>query len=343
MNEQISKNIKILNFIMTLFLVCYHIRLGSVGSAIASFSDFNSILNTEVNYLVRQMGSFVMSYFFAVSGFLLFYNLSHKNYYDKIKRRFFSLMIPYISWQVISVLLIFLCSGRVYTISDFFIRTFGMARFPLNGPLWYIYAIFIMALFSPILLLIFKNKNIGCIIMLCIIIVTQKAVYEHFPLVSDAFNYGFISNIVDYLPSYLMGAFCGKFINDIKLMGIARYMLLVSFVCFLTVRVGYSFGNFIIRLMPLALLFLFPFTEKLKDKKIYHLSFLIYAMHQPFLKYFANDILYLLRKIDMPTSLFNIIGRGTILLLLILMAFVIYTVMKKYTPKILNVLTGGRA
>ena len=319
-------------------MVWYH--MGRIGGNNSSYGNWDIILNSELNYIFDAMGYFVISYFFAVTGFLLFYNLTYKSYTEKIKRRFFSLLIPYILWQIIPAVIGVLRGQYTFKLSDFLLSSFGMVRYPLNGPLWFVYAIFIMSLFSPILLFLFKNRKVGWCLILCITVFIQANGYEHIPDSKYLFP-----NIVYYLPSYLVGAFCGMFIKDIKFIGLSKYILSICLLAFLLAGLLPTFlGSIIIKTMPFVLVFLFPFTGKLKDKEIYNLTFLIYAFHGilPY-RSISNDIVHKFFKMHMPISILNITERVTGLLLVAMVSALVYTITKKYAPKILAILSGGRS
>lgn len=96
--EQVSKKIKVLGFLMTCFMVFYHCGKFDDSLAINSVDLF---FNAILNRLFSGMGTVVMAWFFTISGFLLLKDLSYQNYLYKIKRRVFSLLIPYIVWQII--------------------------------------------------------------------------------------------------------------------------------------------------------------------------------------------------------------------------------------------------
>lgn len=84
---------------MTCVMVAYH--CGSPDNPINTF-DFK--WNNFISSVFNSLATLAMSYFFTVTGFLLFYSLSLKNYVLKIKKRIFSLLTPYLVWQVLIVI-----------------------------------------------------------------------------------------------------------------------------------------------------------------------------------------------------------------------------------------------
>ena len=213
MNQKVSEKIKILGFLMTCFMVFYH--CGALDNSYA-LNATDAGFNTFSSYIFDAMGKLVMSYFFAVTGFLLFRNLNLKNYPIKIKRRVFSLLIPYVTWQVIVTLKLVLQGKYIFSLQDFLCKTFFLVMWPLNGAMWYLYAIFLLALISPIFLLIFKNKKVGwCLVLATIIFLAANGNITN-ELFIRIVNHGFVGNIFFYFPSYLVGAFYGKFYDELN-------------------------------------------------------------------------------------------------------------------------------
>lgn len=110
--------------------------------------------------------------FFFISGFLFF--LSKKNYSQKLKTRFHTLLIPYLLWNAIllSLYLIAYAAGfpqdinhrniADYTLVDYIRLFWDRGSYdngdfvPLLSPFWYIRNLLIMSLLSPLLFYIIK-------------------------------------------------------------------------------------------------------------------------------------------------------------------------------------------
>ena len=69
-------------------------------------SDCNGVidlwLNDHVSIAFNQIGILAMSYFFTVTGFLLFSGLSYGKISSKIRKRVKTLLIPYLVWELIA-------------------------------------------------------------------------------------------------------------------------------------------------------------------------------------------------------------------------------------------------
>lgn len=340
MNQKVSERIKILGFVMTCFMVFYHCAASDASSAV---NAIDGSFNRLISYDFDKMGVLVMSHFFAVTGFLLFNNLNMKNYPKKIKRRVFSLLIPYVTWQVIIAIKLVLQGKYIFSLKDYLYTTFGLVAWPLDGAMWYVYAIFLLALLSPIFLLIFKNEKVGWSIVLILIIFWATRWKIHNPQFLKVFGYGYVANICSYLPSYIVGAFFGKFYSQLNEQKSLAYILSILFMAFLLQG---AFPDFLyditIRMMPILALALLPVVSSVKDVWVYKLTFLMYAMHQPLIGDIKPHIYNLYARVSIPASVSNVLTRIIILSIDICLSAVIYVVLKKFAPKVLNTLTGGR-
>lgn len=106
MNKEISDRIKIIGFLMTCVIAAYH-----CGTPKDPINAFDMKWNTFIGYTFESVAALAMSYFFMVTGFLLFYDLSFKNYFEKIRKRLYSLLLPYLLWQIIIMLKIVIMGG----------------------------------------------------------------------------------------------------------------------------------------------------------------------------------------------------------------------------------------
>lgn len=108
----------------------------------------------------------------------------HIDYKQKFKRRFHSLLVPYVLWNTLylgifaigQMLFPSLLSGNNKLISDYSILNYLQVYwniigglFPLNGPFWFLRDLIIVSLFSPIIHLLIKYTK-GLIVLLLLIL-----------------------------------------------------------------------------------------------------------------------------------------------------------------------------
>ena len=150
MTKDMSDRIKALGFLMTCVIAVYHCFF--YGEAINSL-DLR--LNKAVDLTAETIAFVAMCWFFSVSGFLLFRNLTFKNFGEKLKRRTYSLLLPYFIWQVGVEAVSIIMSALRHNLPEpkeelkYFVESvFLMKEWPPDGALWYLYALFWLALLS---------------------------------------------------------------------------------------------------------------------------------------------------------------------------------------------------
>lgn len=340
MDKRISSNIKIFSFVVSCFMVLFHAGMYDNSNAV---NQFDRELSELINYDYKLLAFFGLSFFFSVTGFLLFYGLNYRNYLKKIERRVHSLLIPYLIWQAL-VLIKDLCIGRRYEILDVLLRTFGLELWPLNGPLWYVYVVFLLALLlSPVLLLMFSSKRSAWISTFAMLILIRFLKQTSIEPVRIVVSYGLFSRILTYLPAYMIGAYYGRFYEKNKMPESMVYSLaVVLFAYLLDFKISGFFTDMVVMTLPMVLIFIFPSIPKLENRKIYDYTFLIYALHHPFIVDLKGFIDEGLAWIPIPVTILNIFEHMLILAASVLLAAGLSKLLEKLSPKILAVLTGGR-
>lgn len=340
MDKRISSNIKIFSFVVSCFMVLFHAGMYDNSNAI---NQFDRELSELINYDYKLLAFFGLSFFFSVTGFLLFYGLNYRNYLKKIERRVHSLLIPYLIWQAL-VLIKDLCIGRRYEILDVLLRTFGLELWPLNGPLWYVYVVFLLALLlSPVLLLMFSSKRSAWISTFAMLILIRFLKQTSIEPVRIVVSYGLFSRILTYLPAYMIGAYYGRFYEKNRMPESMVYSLaVVLFAYLLDFKISGFFTDMVVMTLPMVLIFIFPSIPKLENRKIYGYTFLIYALHHPFIVDLKGFIDEGLAWIPIPVTILNIFEHLLILAASVLLAAGLSKLLEKLSPKILAVITGGR-
>lgn len=340
MDKRISSNIKIFSFVVSCFMVLFHAGMYDNSNAV---NQFDRELSELINYDYKLLAFFGLSFFFSVTGFLLFYGLNYRNYLKKIERRVHSLLIPYLIWQAL-VLIKDLCIGRRYEIPDVLLRTFGLELWPLNGPLWYVYVVFLLALLlSPVLLLMFSSKRTAWISTFAMLILIRFLKQTSIEPVRIVVSYGLFSRILTYLPAYMIGAYYGRFYEKNRMPESMVYSLaVVLFAYLLDFKISGFFTDMVVMTLPMVLIFIFPSIPKLENRKIYGYTFLIYALHHPFIVDLKGFIDEGLAWIPIPVTILNIFEHMLILAVSVLLAAGLSKLLEKLSPKILAVITGGR-
>ena len=129
--------------------------------------------------------------FFVMSGYLYFLNINVLNrdiYLNKTKKRLISILVPYLSWNVISLIL---NPSRLSGLSffDILLGFWGQGEglFPWNGPLWFLRDLMIVQMLTPLIYITIKKTKywfVGLLLFLLIVGVLPTETSLGFTIVS---------------------------------------------------------------------------------------------------------------------------------------------------------------
>lgn len=181
-NDQlISSVITFLRFPLCVAVVYIH-------SLVLEYVGWDRELYPLTTYLYQiisvNIAGIAVPLFFFISGFLFFYNVEKfdvRVYMNKMKKRIYSLIVPYISWNIIILMLILLVqilfpsmvtSNKKlildYSITDYlwtFWNTnminpgFSSMPSPICGQFWFLRDLIVLSVCSPIIYLLIKYLN----------------------------------------------------------------------------------------------------------------------------------------------------------------------------------------
>lgn len=144
-----------------------------------------SILGYSTKLMCEILPQFCVPMFFAISGYLFFYNLdkfSTRQYLNKIKRRFHTLFIPYLFWNLVVAICYIISNqlfGRFEDLTkysliewfDVFYSKFG--GFPIAYQLWYLRDLIVLCIFAPLIYLTIRYGKYYSIILLFLVMISQ--------------------------------------------------------------------------------------------------------------------------------------------------------------------------
>ena len=338
MNKELREKIPVISFLMMMEVLLYHCE--SPDNALA-VSALDLQLNTAIdNFVIGVPSLLCMSWFFGLTGFLLFRNLSFQNLGSKMKTRVQTLLVPYLLWQIIYIIKSIL-QGNSWTAADMFGQVFLLRIWPPLGAFWYVYTVFLFAvLFSPILLLLFQNKKIGWFSVLALILLLY--IFWNYLYVGNG-RYHYTGNIKMHFPAYVIGCYCGSlYREDNGNQILARVVGFLLAGALLDGLIEDLLMNMAIATLPMLILFVLPVPEKLKNRTVYRCTFLILATHQSLISLFMGPIRDTLYSLIPSAAVSNLGGRILCILLIVGVNMGIRAVMSRYTPRTLKLLTGGR-
>ena len=186
--DLLSATINFLKFPLAVLVVILHANLLTKPLERVDMADLELISPafTLVTWLLsRFLAYLAVPSFFVVSGFLLFYNVDRLNrftYKSKLRRRFHTLVVPYLVWNVIYLIIYWAITPQRVVLSEvpdifsnaspiqFFYVTFIK---PIDGPLWFIRNLFVMVILSPVFY--WTARRTGLLLPALLLVLTQFA------------------------------------------------------------------------------------------------------------------------------------------------------------------------
>ena len=355
-----SKTINYLRFPLIVVVVLAHSSLTSYtiqGEDVGVQATYPVYENIGY-YITWVFGQIIIPTFFFISGFLFFRSVKEWNtdvYKIKIKRRFHSLVIPYLVWNFLALSLFFvaenlpyisgLFSGNYMQIKDYGIKEFlmafwvkegGVAQSPFLYPFWFIRDLIVIVTLSPLVYMVVRYLKIFGLTVLFAL--------WYF----EVFNITGLGTAGIFF--FSAGAYLGlNKINIITLFSKLYYpsMLYPILSVIDLVTRDYWFNKHIHYIgILLGILFLFNIVSSgIRYNKLHmpvflaNASFFVYATHEPWLLLIKKFSFYI----------FQPSGEVSYILLFILPALLIiglsltaYYFMGKYMPHFRNIITGDR-
>lgn len=349
MDKSFSRKITFFNFIYSLIVLMYHANANIHFSNIVVTESLWDTVFYKIDFLFSFSDG---TYFFMLlSAFLLYRDLSKENLISKLKKRVRTLLVPWLLWNVIGMISYHdFDKGIVYLLSNFFTSRFC-------EQLWFVEALLVLLLFSPLFMCVLKIKIVREITIICLFVMG----YFGFPFVqemnifpSERFQLE-ILRALRHVPVYCLGAYLGlnysekiiseKYNNEYRSISlIAALLILVLPSVVRSAPVSYVFGM----LKSVALWIIIDkkyFT--LEPKWWMQISFYTYAIHN-FVLYWEGKIIKLLGIFDkeFTSSTVSIVFALGWRLALSMGAFLLIVISAKilisYVPKFYEMLSGGR-
>ena len=98
-----DSRITIIQYICTWMIVIQH-SININGWGLKDYTQPSLIKLVWIEEIVKQITEIAVPVFFFFSGFLFFQCFKIEDYGKKVKNRFFSLVVPYVFWNVVSTL-----------------------------------------------------------------------------------------------------------------------------------------------------------------------------------------------------------------------------------------------
>lgn len=334
---------------MVVFLHSYNIDIKQGGKVLVFAKDWNWFIQ---NFISNGLTRIAVPMFFLISGYLFFLDQKFElqDIWIKIKKRFRTLVVPYLIWTLFGLLLYFILqsipqSQSFFTkklIKDYTVLEWLNAIFnePIPYQLWFLKDLIVMVFLSPIIY--FAIKNLRAVFLLAIFgfwLFNQDTVF----LTSEAllfFSLGIYINIQ-----------AKKGIEMPRLNTVLLALIWIGLLLTKTVFGFYNFPEIYIMLCLkasiitglLAFWQLYDLVAKTHLKATFldkwiGLSFFLYSFHEPFFTIIKKAFFALLPKT--PASYFLVYCMAPIMIIGI--ALLLGNFLKDKLKPFYSLITGNR-
>lgn len=349
MDKFLSKKITRVSFILAICVILLH----STNTITYTFAKYNPFRLLE-EYLATLFEIAVPT-FFVISGFLFYRNAdSLQSVGNKCKKRIFTLLIPYLIFNVIYTIY-FMSVYNIPGLKEHFNNAYrgtltlktilrGVFLAEFSGILWYVRNLIVLTVISPIIFYSLKIKPISFIIAFGLFITfllnisIPKMTYIQF---SSWFWYYLGAVFAVNIKSF--SKFSTK-INLIFLLGGIIFTLLLFILSDNLISINlsgkvYSLTyNLILTAMIICFWFAFDLLVTEKTIKFEKLSFFIYCLHSLILETIQKTI-FIVGGNNMLVAVFDYIVSPTLTFGIIC---VIALFLNRFLPKIFKIVSGGR-
>lgn len=286
--------------------------------------------------------------FFILSGFLFFQNQDKFNlqiYKSKLHRRIYTLLIPYILWNIISLILHIIKikylgfpdhglfeNGNIQWLKvfeGFYDYTDG---YPFAFAFWFIRNLIVFVILSPLVYLIgCKKLSIGIVfIIACCLINTTLWGFSFFVIGGIIARY--FKNFIFKIPFWPAFA-CGFIWFGIAMINVRwQFEYLASTILIIESIFALIFITSFIRMGRM-------WPGKSLISKIAPATFFIYSFHQLYCSVVRN---FYIKVFGLDTSIGIVLSYFLSFITLVGFSYIVWLVLKSTCPSILNVLCGNR-
>ena len=347
-----SKMVDFLRFPLIVGVVFIHLL--ATDFAKLGYCGQYPIYYTITELLACVFGRIAVPFFFLIGGYYFFYNARKTDlnfYYNKIKKRCRSQLLPFLIWSVLYMTLNMMIfeDGIIASFSDVVQCVFGNTRIEsftaYPNPafhLWFLRDLFVMALISPLIYILVKYTKGWIILLLGLMYGLNKTI----PIVG---LYGLSSIALFFFSIGVYIAINGKTIIEMALRFKSFvYVCLPILIIVLLLVKPWIYSDVIERATTIvALIFLFvimpKFTKQGVGKSTWFLSscsFMLYALHAPYFTWVAIGLTekYAIGNDILATMIYLFYA-----MIITISSCLVYVLMRIISPKFTAIINCGRS
>lgn len=338
--------------ILAILVILIHTDNTSIYTSLSDGSFLSAFVNGFEWLISKNLASIAVPSFFMVSGVLFYRDFTISKYPKKLKSRFFSLIIPFLLWNLFRFFL-FYCLGKTGITEELFRaprllftkENFigGLFFYKYNLGFWFMYQLILFVLLAPIIRLLTKNKWVGLIAIISLIGINASDILGN--LLTVTLNKRFL--LLDCTIYYIIGAYIGthffEFVNKNSkntkilsvfgvLLGQVFNFLFIKYSCIL-------FNTLFIIISVFSFWYLYDLLNiKPLPDCISSITFFIYAGHGTVLEFLQA----IACRLFSDTSLLALI---TYILFPVLTLFILVglsLILKRFLPRLWSLINGAR-
>ncbi|MGV3588284.1 MAG: acyltransferase family protein [Adhaeribacter sp.] len=357
MNKYLSEKIKVVQFfamILVVFLHSYNVIVNFKTETLHTENGVNLFIQ---NFITNGIARVAVPLFFLLSGYLFFLkpDFSLQGILTKYRRRFKSLVIPYLFWSVFGLLLFFALQNLPYA-ENFFrnepVKNFSAAKLadtlllnPVPYQLWFIKSLLVLVILSPVIYFLIKYLKFGWIVLAALLW------FFNFPyplVLGFEFGLGVVF--------FSLGAFLALHQKNY----LTCYFPKAAIIALLLWLVLLLVQTILIDTVPLATYVALQKTsaalgvfaiwyfydvlfkgQSFGDKKyfsLFSLSFFIFAFHEPILTIFKKGLIFLIGNTEFTSILVYFLAP----IITIIISLLVGTFLRQKATSFYQLITGGR-
>jgi hypothetical protein len=356
LDSESSFRLTLLRFPLVVLIVFLHAYGSTVGFSDGEIGVSHSICFVDLvrNFVSQGIARIAVPMFFLMSGYLFFagFEWSKESYLIKLKSRTKSLLIPFLFWNITTLLIIALAqampttqtffSGKhalvaTFSVFDYLNAIVGFTRSPISYQFWFIRDLIILVLLAPLLNIVnrFSPLSFLGLVLICWLI----DVWPVYVPSSEALLF------------FSFGAYLASIKKSLFYLDNFGAMIVVLYLVFVTIDVltrTHSFNPYLHKIGIVLGVSVALFStkciaqnERLKSLflRLSGASFFVYAIHEPSLT-ILKKISY---KIISPSSPSTILALYFFIpTITILFAVLSYRGFARVAPRPASIVTGGR-
>ena len=369
-----SQSLDLLRFPLAIIIVSEHVFNSESVITQNGVYDVSNILlyNDFLLFVDGFLRGISVPMFFFMSGYLFFLGiekLTKKVYFKKLKSRVYTLLIPFIIWNLPDII-IGIGKYALNGVSSF--QTYGTevnftlknllscfwqyngellvpitadgeriissSSFPINTPLWFIRDLMVVVLFTPVIEFIIKRTKFLFIVALAIISFIPNL---HIPFLG-AFLYFSIGAYMSIYKKDMVEEFGRLFKISMIVYPLFSLLTIIStkyeFGVLTHIFKKLSIFGFLVFAYNISI-FILKNTKIIVGKILPPASFFIYVTHMLITARMSKVMFMIIKPNNGIETIFTYLSSITFTVLSLLFVFII---MKKYTPGILSFVTGRK-